>query len=122
MFEGQRAKNRWLICFTASSWPRTSLSRHMALNVGLRGEPYTMIRSLGYRDIAPFNGHLGWLGSFGGVSCPASSTQTQAALGWHPTGPGALGRLEQRRLFRNLNGADQRIGCRIGGGRGHHRA
>jgi nucleoside-diphosphate-sugar epimerase len=44
-------------------------------------------------------GHFGWLGSFVGVDCPASSAQTQEWLGWRPTQPGLISDLEQGRYF-----------------------
>jgi nucleoside-diphosphate-sugar epimerase len=34
--------------------------------------------------------HFGWLGLFAGLDCLASSAQTQAWLGWRPTGPGLI--------------------------------
>ena len=42
-------------------------------------------------------GHFGWLAAFAGLDLPASSAQTQARLGWHPTGPGLLADLERMR-------------------------
>jgi nucleoside-diphosphate-sugar epimerase len=42
-------------------------------------------------------GHFGWLAIFVGLDMPASSAQTQALLGWRPTGPGLLADLEQMR-------------------------
>jgi nucleoside-diphosphate-sugar epimerase len=44
-------------------------------------------------------GHFGWLAAFAGLHLPASSAQTQARLGWHPTGPGLIADLEQMRYF-----------------------
>jgi nucleoside-diphosphate-sugar epimerase len=44
-------------------------------------------------------GHFGWLGAFVGWDLPASSAQTQARLGWRPTGPGVIADLEQMRYF-----------------------
>jgi nucleoside-diphosphate-sugar epimerase len=41
--------------------------------------------------------HFGWLAPFAGWDMPASSTQTQERLGWHPTGPGLIADLEQMR-------------------------
>ena len=35
-------------------------------------------------------GHFGWLAAFAGLDLPASSAQTQARLGWEPTGPDLL--------------------------------
>jgi nucleoside-diphosphate-sugar epimerase len=43
--------------------------------------------------------HFGWLAPFAGWDMPASSTQTQQRLGWHPTGPGVIADLEQMRYF-----------------------
>ena len=43
--------------------------------------------------------HFGWLTMFVGLDMPASSTQTQERLGWHPTGPGLIADLEQMRYF-----------------------
>jgi nucleoside-diphosphate-sugar epimerase len=39
--------------------------------------------------------HFGWLAPFVGLELAASSAQTQARLGWHPTGPGLIADLEQ---------------------------
>ena len=44
-------------------------------------------------------GHFGWLGAFVSWDLPASSAQTQARLGWRPTGPGVIADLEQMRYF-----------------------
>ncbi len=41
--------------------------------------------------------HFGWLAMFAGLDMPASSTQTQQRLGWHPTGPKLIADLEQMR-------------------------
>src|SRR5580658_6830273 len=43
--------------------------------------------------------HFGFFGHFAGVDGPASSTQTQKQLGWHPTGPGLLSDLENMKYF-----------------------
>ncbi|MCB8881198.1 SDR family oxidoreductase [Acidisoma cellulosilytica] len=43
--------------------------------------------------------HFGWLGLFVGMDLPASSAQTRATLGWHPTGPGLISDLEAMRYF-----------------------
>src|SRR4030081_1402690 len=40
-------------------------------------------------------GHFGWLAPFAGMDLPASSAQTQARLGWQPTGPGLIADLER---------------------------
>jgi nucleoside-diphosphate-sugar epimerase len=39
--------------------------------------------------------HFGWLGMFVGRDLVGSSAQTQARLGWRPTGPGLIADLEQ---------------------------
>jgi nucleoside-diphosphate-sugar epimerase len=41
--------------------------------------------------------HFGWLGMFAGRDLIGSSVQTQARLGWRPTGPGLIADLEQVR-------------------------
>jgi nucleoside-diphosphate-sugar epimerase len=41
--------------------------------------------------------HFGWLGMFAGLDLTGSSVQTQARLGWRPTGPGLVADLEQMR-------------------------
>jgi nucleoside-diphosphate-sugar epimerase len=41
--------------------------------------------------------HFGWLGMFVGRDLIGSSVQTQARLGWRPTGPGLIADLEQMR-------------------------
>ena len=41
--------------------------------------------------------HFGWLAPFAGMDIPASSAQTRARLGWHPTGPGLIADLENMR-------------------------
>jgi nucleoside-diphosphate-sugar epimerase len=41
--------------------------------------------------------HFGWLGIFAGRDLIGSSVQTQARLGWRPTGPGLIADLEQMR-------------------------
>ena len=43
--------------------------------------------------------HFGWLAAFTGMDMPASSAQTQAKLGWHPSGPGLIVDLERMRYF-----------------------
>jgi len=43
--------------------------------------------------------HFGWLAPFAGMDLPASSAQTQARLGWHPTGPGLISDLEHMRYL-----------------------
>jgi nucleoside-diphosphate-sugar epimerase len=44
-------------------------------------------------------GHFGWLAPFAGLDLPASSAQTQAVLGWRPTGPGLIADLLEMRYF-----------------------
>ncbi len=41
--------------------------------------------------------HFGWLSMFAGLDLTASGAQTQAKLGWRPTGPGLIADLEQMR-------------------------
>jgi nucleoside-diphosphate-sugar epimerase len=41
--------------------------------------------------------HFGWLGIFVGRDLIGSSIETQARLGWRPTGPGLIADLEQMR-------------------------
>ena len=43
------------------------------------------------------DGHFGWLAMFADMDLPASSAQTRARLGWHPTGPGLIADLEATR-------------------------
>ncbi len=43
--------------------------------------------------------HFGWLAMFAAYDMPASGAQTQAKLGWKPTGPGLIADLEQMRYF-----------------------
>jgi nucleoside-diphosphate-sugar epimerase len=43
--------------------------------------------------------HCGWLAHFVSIDCPASSAQTQAALGWRPVEPTLLTDLEQGHYF-----------------------
>ncbi|HEY5101481.1 MAG TPA: hypothetical protein VII70_01760 [Steroidobacteraceae bacterium] len=44
-------------------------------------------------------GHFGWLAHFVAVDCPASSAQTQAQLGWHPTQPALIPDLDRASYF-----------------------
>ncbi len=41
--------------------------------------------------------HFGWLAPFAAMDLPASSAQTQKALGWRPGGPGLIADLEAMR-------------------------
>ena len=43
--------------------------------------------------------HFGWLAPFAAHDMPASSAQTRARLGWHPTGPGLIADLEQMQFL-----------------------
>lgn len=43
--------------------------------------------------------HFGWLAAFVGIDSPASSTRTQALLGWEPTHPTLLGDLRDGAYF-----------------------
>jgi nucleoside-diphosphate-sugar epimerase len=44
--------------------------------------------------------HFGWLARFLAVDCPASSSQTQDRLGWHPARPALIADLEHGSYFR----------------------
>ena len=41
--------------------------------------------------------HFGWMSMFAGLDLTASSAQTQARLGWHPTGPTLIADLNEAR-------------------------
>ena len=43
--------------------------------------------------------HFGWLARFIGIDCPASSAQTQQALGWHPLQPALIPDLDAPHYF-----------------------
>jgi nucleoside-diphosphate-sugar epimerase len=43
--------------------------------------------------------HFGWFGHFAGLDCPASSTQTQERLGWHPTQPSLIPDIDRPSYF-----------------------
>ena len=43
--------------------------------------------------------HFGWIARFAALDVPASSAQTQALLGWHPTQPGLLDDLDRGKYF-----------------------
>jgi nucleoside-diphosphate-sugar epimerase len=49
------------------------------------------------KDEAP--DHFGWIAHFFGLDAPASSAQTRARLGWHPSQPGLIPDLEQGTYF-----------------------
>jgi nucleoside-diphosphate-sugar epimerase len=89
----------------------------LALEKGERGARYHAVGEEGVssRDIAEALGrglnlpavsitqeeaaaHFGWMGMFVGLDMPASSAQTQARLGWHPTGPTLLADLNEARF------------------------
>ena len=44
--------------------------------------------------------HFGWFASFAGLDCPASSRQTQEAVGWSPVQPTLIADLEQGSYFK----------------------
>jgi nucleoside-diphosphate-sugar epimerase len=44
-------------------------------------------------DEAP--GYFGWMAALAGEDIRSASTQTRAALGWQPTGPGLIADLEK---------------------------
>lgn len=52
------------------------------------------VRSLPPEDAAD---HFGWFAAFASMDLRASSAQTRARLGWHPTGPDLITDLEQMR-------------------------
>jgi hypothetical protein len=41
--------------------------------------------------------HFGWMAMFVGLDMPASSSQTQARLDWHPQGPSLIADLDEAR-------------------------
>ena len=43
--------------------------------------------------------HFGWFAQFAGLDCPASSTQTQERLGWHPTEPSLIPDIDRPNYF-----------------------
>jgi nucleoside-diphosphate-sugar epimerase len=43
--------------------------------------------------------HVGWIARFFGIDGPASSTQTQQQLGWHPVQPGLIADLDAGHYF-----------------------
>jgi nucleoside-diphosphate-sugar epimerase len=50
------------------------------------------VKSVAAEEVQAF---FGWLAMFAGRDMPASSAQTQAKLGWRPTGPGLIADLER---------------------------
>jgi nucleoside-diphosphate-sugar epimerase len=90
----------------------------LALERGLAGARYHAVAEEGVpaRDIAAVIGrrlqlavvskpraqiseHFGWIGHFFAIDCPASSRQTQQALGWQAAQPGLLADLDNPRYF-----------------------
>jgi nucleoside-diphosphate-sugar epimerase len=90
----------------------------LALERGLAGSRYHGVAEEGVpaRDIAEVIGrrlqvpvvsksraqiseHFGWIGHFFAIDCPASSRQTQQALGWQATQPGLLADLDSPHYF-----------------------
>jgi len=51
------------------------------------------------KTLAEANRQLGWFGPFIAVDNPASSAQTQQALGWRPTGPSLLADIDRDAYF-----------------------
>lgn len=89
-----------------------------ALEQGRRGEVFHAVAecSISVRSIAEAIGaglgcptgsvepddaeaHFGWLASFAGLDCPASSERTRARLDWSPQGPGLLDDLASGSYF-----------------------
>jgi nucleoside-diphosphate-sugar epimerase len=53
------------------------------------------VKSIAADEVQAF---FGWLAMFAGRDMPASSAQTQAKLGWRPTGPGLIADLERLQI------------------------
>ena len=106
--------NRW------AAVPRADAATlfRLALEKGVAGANYHGVTEEGiaFREIAEAIGrglnlpvvsiapdkaadHFGWFTGFAGLDCPASSAQTRAQLGWHPTRAGLLSDLDQGRYF-----------------------
>ena len=107
----------------ANRWPAVHLLDaarlyRLVLEKGSAGARYNAVAEEGVRvrDIAEVIGrglkvpvvskspkeameHFGWLGIFAGSDLPASSTQTQQQLGWHPTERGLIPDLEHMNYF-----------------------
>ncbi len=43
--------------------------------------------------------HFGWISTFVGIDCPASSAQTREELGWHPTQPSLIADIDRPAYF-----------------------
>ena len=106
-----------------NTWPAVHRSDaatlyRLALEKGVAGTRYHAVAEEGvvFRDIAEAIGrglglpavsitqeevgaHFGWFARFAGINALASSSKTQAALGWRPTGPGLLADLDQGHYF-----------------------
>lgn len=104
-------------------WPACHLSDvahlyRLAVEKGERGARYHAVAEEGVRSreiaealgrglrlpvvsIAPdeAEAHFGWMGMFVGLDMPASSSQTQARLGWRPTGPTLIADLDEARYM-----------------------
>jgi nucleoside-diphosphate-sugar epimerase len=102
-------KNRW----SAAHLSDTARLYHLALEKGSAGCYHAVAEEgVAVRDIAEVIGrrlklpvvsktpaqaavHFGWLGTFAGLDCPASSALTRERLGWRPVGPGLIADLER---------------------------
>ncbi|WP_322102470.1 SDR family oxidoreductase [Paraburkholderia sp. J41] len=106
----------------ANRWPAGHLSDvvtlyRLAVEKGARGARYHAVGEEGVtsRAIAESLGrglklpvvsispeeapaHFGWMGLFAGLDMPASSAQTQAALGWRPSGPTLIADLDEAKF------------------------
>lgn len=106
----------------ANRWPAGHLSDvvrvyRLAVEKGARGARYHAVGEEGItsRAIAESLGrglklpvvsiqaeeaaaHFGWMGMFAGLDMPASSAQTQAQLGWRPSGPSLLDDLAEAKF------------------------
>jgi nucleoside-diphosphate-sugar epimerase len=104
--------NRWPACHLSD----VARAYRLAVEKGERGARYHAVAEEGIRSreiaealgrglrlpvisIAPdeAEAHFGWMAMFVGLDMPASSSQTQARLDWHPTGPTLIADLDEAR-------------------------
>jgi nucleoside-diphosphate-sugar epimerase len=104
--------NRWPACHLSD----VARVYRLAVEKGERGARYHAVAEEGVRSreiaealgrglrlpvisIAPdeAEAHFGWMAMFVGLDMPASSSQTQARLDWHPTGPTLIADLDEAR-------------------------
>ena len=118
------ARERGVVAYVGNGdnrWPACHLSDvarlyRLAVEKGERGARYHAVAEEGVRSreiaealgrglrlpvvsIAPdeAEAHFGWMGMFVGLDMPASSSQTQARLGWRPIGPALIADLDEAR-------------------------